>query len=223
MVKRFFDISVLVVLSPLILVCFLLIALAIKLDSRGPVLFRQKRLGRYNRPFIMHKFRTMTVDAPRLHVSLSKKNRADGFLFKIPNDPRETRVGRMLRQIGLDELPQIINVVRGEMSLVGPRPLPVLDVREGDITESQLLADWRLRQTAVPGITGWWQMRAQNKMSFTEMVALDVYSIKHASVALDIFVLFLTARAMIIGAWYGLGGLLRLIFHKKTTPYGERR
>src|SRR5213075_1316608 len=139
---------------------------AIKLDSRGPVFYRQTRVGRHRQPFHMMKFRTMVVGADAMLDDLREQNEATGPLFKLRRDPRVTRVGRFLRRWSLDELPQLLNVTRGEMSLVGPRPL-VLD-------EDEHVADWRRRRLEVrTGMTGLWQVLGRNEIAFDEMVKLD--------------------------------------------------
>ena len=150
------------VLSPV----FLLVALAIKLDSRGPVIFAQERVGLNRRRFRALKFRTMVDGADRMQQDLEHRNEADGPVFKIENDPRVTRVGRILRKLSLDELPQLVNVLRGEMSLVGPRPLPVRDVNRFD-------ANWHKRRFSVkPGITCTWQA-TRREPTFDEWVRSD--------------------------------------------------
>jgi exopolysaccharide biosynthesis polyprenyl glycosylphosphotransferase len=163
--KRSFDFAVatclLFVLSPLLAV----IALAIRLDSRGPILFRQRRIGHDEREFEMVKFRTMTEDAELRKDALAPLNEADG-LFKISDDPRITRVGKFLRKTSLDELPQLVNVVRGEMSLVGPRPL----VPDDD----ELVQGWHRRRLHVPpGMTGHWQILGSSRVPLGEMVKID--------------------------------------------------
>ena len=149
--KRAFDLVVGALVLVLGLPVWLLIALAVKLDSRGPVLFVDRRIGVGEREFGMLKFRTMVADAGSLQTQLEAANEAEGALFKIRDDPRVTRVGRFLRRLSLDEVPQIVNVLKGEMSLVGPRPLPLRDYR--------LLEDWhRARYAVLPGMTGLWQI-----------------------------------------------------------------
>jgi lipopolysaccharide/colanic/teichoic acid biosynthesis glycosyltransferase len=165
-VKRAFDVLVstlaLVVCAPLML----LIALAIRIDSPGPALFQQSRVGRRGRQFEILKFRTMTRDAERRKEELRAHAAADD-LFKIPADPRVTRIGRILRRTSLDELPQLVNVLRGEMSLVGPRPLiPAEDRRIEGVS--------RQRLTLLPGITGLWQVTGPERPPLVEMVHLDV-------------------------------------------------
>ena len=198
--KRVLDIVLIVILSPFIIPLMAVISLAIKMDSFGPVFFDQARLGRGNKPFTMYKFRTMELDAYMFRPLLQIRNEADGFLFKMKNDPRVTRFGRFLRATGLDELPQVMNVLRGEMSFVGPRPLPVDDIRPGVLTnDPQLTLLWVARQEMVPGITGWWQMKARNPLSFREMVTLDNEYIKQASLGFDLKIIGLTVVSIARG------------------------
>jgi len=165
-IKRAFDMTCaaigLLAVSPLMIA----IAIAIKLDSRGPVFFRQQRVGRHGKRFAIFKFRTMVADADALKDSLRPRNEARGGLFKIANDPRVTRVGRLLRKTAIDEVPQLLNVLTGEMSLVGPRPL-VLD-------EDQRVKGWhRRRLELTPGMTGPWQILGPARVPLDEMVAID--------------------------------------------------
>ena len=169
---------------------WLLIALAIRLDSRGPVLYRDRRVGVGEREFGMLKFRTMVEGAAELQDELEDRNEAEGALFKIREDPRLTRVGRVLRRLSLDELPQVLNVLGGEMSLVGPRPLPVRDY--------QLLEAWhRKRYNVLPGITGLWQISGRSSLTFDDLVRLDFYYIENWSIWLDISILVKTLLAVI--------------------------
>jgi exopolysaccharide biosynthesis polyprenyl glycosylphosphotransferase len=180
--KRTFDVVLsavgLLLSSPLLAV----IALAIKFESAGPVLFRQERVGRHRQRFKLLKFRTMVVGAELMLANLAVHNEADGPLFKMRNDPRVTRVGRYLRRYSLDELPQLWNVLMGEMSLVGPRPpLP----KEVDAYE-----DWQLDRLEVrPGITGLWQVSGRSELPFDEYVRLDLFYIENWSLAYDLFIL----------------------------------
>jgi exopolysaccharide biosynthesis polyprenyl glycosylphosphotransferase len=169
---------------------FLLIALAIKLDSKGPVFFRQIRVGEHHRRFDIYKFRTMRVGAERELADLQEQNEADGVIFKIREDPRVTRVGRFLRRTSLDELPQFINVLRGEMSLVGPRP-PI----PAEVEQYQPWHEKRL--TVPPGITGLWQVSGRSELTFDEMVLLDLYYIEHWSPWLDFAILVRTLPKVI--------------------------
>jgi exopolysaccharide biosynthesis polyprenyl glycosylphosphotransferase len=189
-VKRTFDL----VVSALLLVAgipfWLLVAAAIKLDSRGPVLYVDRRVGVGEREFRMLKLRTMVAGADRLQPTLEEANEASGALFKIRRDPRVTRVGRLLRRFSLDELPQLWNVLRGEMSLVGPRPLPLRDYR--------LLDDWhRKRYLVLPGMTGLWQISGRSGLSFDDLVRLDFTYIENWSIWLDITILARTVPAVL--------------------------
>ena len=166
------------------------IALAIKLDSPGPVFFRQERVGRDGRRFAMLKFRSMRLDAERYLAALREQNEATGPLFKMRNDPRVTRVGRVLRRLSLDELPQLFNVLRGEMSLVGPRPPLAAEVAEYE--------DWHMgRLQAVPGMTGLWQVSGRSEIAFHDMVRLDLHYIHNWSLVLDLEILLRTIPAVL--------------------------
>ena len=189
--KRAFDIVgstlLLVVLSPLLLA----ITLAVRLTSRGPILFHSTRRGIGQRPFACLKFRTMHTDAEQRQADLEELNEASGALFKIRNDPRLTPVGRLLRRFSLDELPQLVNVLRGEMSLVGPRPLPERDY--------EMLADWhRKRYLVLPGITGLWQVSGRSELDFDELVHLDFIYLERWSLALDLTIILKTIPAVIM-------------------------
>jgi exopolysaccharide biosynthesis polyprenyl glycosylphosphotransferase len=188
--KRSFDL----VLSAAILVIglplWLLIALAVKLGSRGPVLYRSRRVGLHEREFDMLKFRTMSVAADERQADLEARNEAAGALFKIRRDPRVTRIGRWLRRFSVDEVPNVLNVLRGEMSLVGPRPLPVRDVE-------QLEAWHRKRHLVLPGMTGLWQISGRSNLSFDDLVRLDFYYLENWSVWLDVTILLKTLPAVV--------------------------
>jgi lipopolysaccharide/colanic/teichoic acid biosynthesis glycosyltransferase len=188
--KRCIDVlvsaSALLLLSPL----FVLIAIAIRLDSPGPVIFRQWRAGRGGRPFVFYKFRSMVADAEQRRAALAGQNEQDGPIFKMREDPRITRVGRRLRRWSLDELPQLWNVLLGEMSLVGPRPHPFDDVAGYD--------DWHFRRLSVkPGLTGLWQVSARSKPDFDTWVRLDLEYIDSWSLGLDIRILAATIPALL--------------------------
>lgn len=187
--KRLFDVVVsgalILVLSPVMAV----IAILVKLDSRGPILFRQERVGMEGVPFKMLKFRSMVVDAEaRLHT-LATQNEGSGLLFKMKNDPRVTRIGSILRRYSLDELPQLFNIFGGSMSLVGPRPpLP----REVEAYEH----DVRRRLLVKPGLTGLWQVSGRSDLSWQDSVRLDLYYVENWSLAGDLVILLRTARAV---------------------------
>ena len=189
-VKRGFDLAVSMVVAVVGLPIWLLIALAIRLDSPGPVFYRDRRVGLNEREFDMLKFRTMRADAEALQAQLEQENEAEGALFKIRDDPRVTRVGRVLRRFSIDEIPQVLNVLRGEMSLVGPRPLPVRDY--------ELLEPWhRKRYLVLPGMTGLWQIAGRSALGFDDLVRLDFYYLEHWSIWLDISILLKTLPAVI--------------------------
>ncbi len=189
-VKRTFDIVVSVVVLVVGLPLWLLVALAIKLESRGPVFFVDRRVGVGEREFPMLKFRTMVADAAARQEELEGSNEASGALFKIQDDPRVTRVGRVLRRLSLDEIPQIVNVLRSQMSLVGPRPLPLRDYR--------LLEDWhRARYAVLPGMTGLWQISGRSGLDFDDLVRLDFTYLENWSVWLDITIIAKTIPAVL--------------------------
>lgn len=188
--KRTFDVVVasalLLVLSPLLVAC----ALAVRFTSRGPIFYRSWRPGIGGVPFACLKFRTMYQDADARQADLEARNEASGALFKIRHDPRVTRVGRLLRRFSIDELPQLINVVLGEMSLVGPRPLPQRDFDR--------LEDWhKKRYLVLPGITGLWQVSGRSDLDFDDLVRLDFLYLERWSVFLDLTILVKTVPAVV--------------------------
>jgi exopolysaccharide biosynthesis polyprenyl glycosylphosphotransferase len=198
MMKRLVDIAVsfvaLVLLAPL----FAIVAAAIKLDSRGTVFFRQERIRDGERTFRMWKFRTMTADADErkheiAHLNIHARNGGDGKMFKAADDPRVTRVGRLLRRYSIDELPQLLNVLSGEMSLVGPRPL---------IPEEQhYVTEWRRRRLSLrPGVTGLWQVNGRSDLPFEDMVALDYRYVTNWSPWLDLGLILKTIPQVLRGA-----------------------
>jgi lipopolysaccharide/colanic/teichoic acid biosynthesis glycosyltransferase len=187
--KRAFDLVVatalLVLAAPVLLLC----AAAIRLDTPGPLLFPQQRTGRNGRRFRMWKFRTMVSNAEDLKASLAHLNVLPLPDFKVPDDPRVTRVGRVLRATSLDELPQLINVLRGEMSLVGPRPTSF------PATTYEL---WHTRRLDVaPGLTGLWQLQGRNAMSFDDRLRLDIQYIRRASLTFDAWLVMRTVGAIV--------------------------
>jgi len=190
--KRALDFSVSLLGLLLLWPVFLLVAIAIKLDSPGPVLFKQVRVGKSGREFDFYKFRTMRIGAEEEQAALRALNEATGPLFKIRDDPRLTRVGKFLRRISLDELPQLYNVLRGEMSLVGPRaPLPA------EVAE---YLPWQLQRLEIsPGMTGLWQVSGRSELTFDEMCLLDIYYIENWSAALDAEILLRTIPTVVFG------------------------
>ncbi len=190
LVKRAMD----VVLSSALLLLFALpmaiLALAIRLDSRGGVIYRQRRVGRDGVPFEMYKFRSMRQNAEQELKALLPFNEAAGPLFKKRSDPRVTRVGKLIRRTSLDELPQLVNVLKGDMSLVGPRPPIPAEVEQYE--------PWHLKRLEVsPGMTGLWQVSGRSELSFDEMVLLDIYYIETWSLSLDVRILFRTLPAVL--------------------------
>jgi len=189
-IKRTMDIAV----STFVLVAFswlfLLIAIAIKLDSPGPVLFKQERVGRNGKRFTCYKFRTMVADAEARRAELEAKHGNGNLLFKLKDDPRRTRVGRILRRSSLDEVPQFINVLLGQMSVVGPRPAIPPEVAEYE--------EWHFdRLLVLPGLTGLWQVNGRSNLSFDEMVRLDLYYAENWSPWLDIKTMLRTVPAIV--------------------------
>jgi exopolysaccharide biosynthesis polyprenyl glycosylphosphotransferase len=189
--KRTFDVVVatllLIVLSPLLISS----ALAVRFTSRGPVFYRSFRPGIGGVPFACLKFRTMFQDADARQAELEARNEATGALFKIRRDPRVTRIGRLLRRFSIDELPQLINVLRGEMSLVGPRPLPQRDFDR--------LEDWhKKRYLVLPGVTGLWQVSGRSDLDFDDLVRLDFLYLERWSVFLDLTILMKTLPAVLL-------------------------
>lgn len=179
---------ILLALAPL----FLMVMAAIVIDSRGGVFFRQRRLGEGGRPFFLLKFRTMVAGADLIREQLEPRNEADGPIFKIRNDPRVTAVGRWLRRFSLDELPQLINVLNCDMSLVGPRP-PL----QSEVDQYQ---EWHRQRLAGPqGMTGLWQISGRSELKFDEMVLLDIYYLEHWSPALDLTILCKTIPVVLLG------------------------
>jgi exopolysaccharide biosynthesis polyprenyl glycosylphosphotransferase len=183
-----FSLSVLILTAPLMA----LIALAIKMDSPGPILFRQDRVGQGGRPFTLYKFRSMTIGAENQKDLLRDLNEADGPIFKIKDDPRVTRVGRWLRRFSLDELSQCYNVLRGDMSIIGPRP-PLPE----EVAEYQ---PWHMRRLDIaPGITGLWQVSGRSELPFDEMALLDIYYVEHWNPTLDLKILLRTIPTILFG------------------------
>jgi exopolysaccharide biosynthesis polyprenyl glycosylphosphotransferase len=192
-IKRAMDIAVSTFLILLLSPVFLLVAALIKLTSPGPVFFVQKRMGVNKRIFAMCKFRTMVPDAERRMADIAHLNEVSGPVFKIKNDPRITKLGRLLRKTSIDELPQLFNVWKGDMSLVGPRPLPVRDYEGFD-------QDWQRRRFSVrPGITCLWQVAGRSSISFEKWMELDMEYIDQWSIWLDLQILARTIPAVLRG------------------------
>ena len=193
MVKRFMDLAISLALLPALLVVTAGIAIAIKLDSSGPVFFIQQRVGLNKRCFPMYKFRTMFMGSDRRLKEIEHLNEAKGPIFKIANDPRITGVGKILRRTSLDELPQLFNVIRGDMSLVGPRPMSIRDV---DLFDKGIQ---RKRFSVKPGITCLWQVSGRSLLPFSKWLELDLYYIANWSLGLDFKILLKTIPAVVRG------------------------
>ena len=183
--KRSLDIIAsicgLILLSPVLLI----VSILIKMESKGPIFFMQKRIGLNGKEFNMYKFRSMVVNAEELKEKLKDKNEMSGPMFKIKDDPRITKVGKFIRKTSIDELPQLVNVLKGEMSLVGPRPSLPDEVKEFE--------KWMLRRlNAKPGITCYWQVMGRNKIGFEDWMRLDVKYVNERSFWLDIKLIFKT-------------------------------
>ncbi|MCP4216686.1 MAG: sugar transferase [bacterium] len=198
-ITRVFDLGFVLLVSPVLLPVGVLIAILVKLTSPGPVFFKQKRsLYKGGAEFYFYKFRSMYKNAEELKETLMDQNESDGALFKIKKDPRVTFLGRIIRKFSLDELPQFINVLKGEMSIVGPRPLPVKDFEK--IKDAGMSIEWHSQRGNVkPGITGLWQISGRSNLSFDEMLFLDLYYIEHQSVFFDMEILFETLPTVFFG------------------------
>lgn len=188
--KRIFDIAAsligIILLSPL----FAITSLAIKLDSPGPVFFSQKRNGFKGKVFNMYKFRSMVPDAEQRLKELEHKNEVSGHMFKIKEDPRITRVGKIIRKTSIDELPQLFNVLKGDMSIVGPRPPIIREVQKYDPWHS-------LRLSVKPGLTGLWQVSGRNDIGFEEMIRLDLKYIRERSFRYDLKIILKTIPVLL--------------------------
>jgi exopolysaccharide biosynthesis polyprenyl glycosylphosphotransferase len=191
--KRLIDIMASTVLLVLLAPLFIAVVLLIKWDSPGPVFFGQERVGLNKRRFRMLKFRTMLKGSDHQQCALEHLNEAEGPVFKIKNDPRITRIGAFLRRFSIDELPQLVNVLKGEMSLVGPRPLPVRDVERIDV-------QWHKRRFSIkPGITCLWQVNGRSNIAFNDWVRMDLDYIDKWSLGLDLLILVKTIPAVLRG------------------------
>ncbi len=188
--KRGFDFFAatcgIIILSPLMLI----IAILIKSEDHGPIFYKQKRIGQNGKAFEMYKFRSMFVNADQMLTKLKEQNDVEGPMFKMKNDPRITKIGHFIRKHSLDELPQFINVIKGDMSLVGPRPPLPSEVAEYSEYDKQ-------RLYVKPGCTGLWQATERNEVGFTEMVQLDIRYIQKASFIFDLWIIWKTIEIMI--------------------------
>lgn len=185
LLKRAIDIAIMILAAPLWIPVFLLVALAIRLEGPGPIFYTQRRIGENGRDFEMVKFRSMIPNADKLQAQLVRQSGQDPRHPKLQNDPRITKVGRVIRALSLDELPNLINVIRGQMSLVGPRP-PTPD-------EVALYEPWHMQRLSImPGLTGLWQINGRSDVPFDEMCLLDIYYIENWSIKLDAQILMMT-------------------------------
>jgi exopolysaccharide biosynthesis polyprenyl glycosylphosphotransferase len=192
--KRILDVTLSFLLLVAVAPVLIVVALMVKLTSPGPIVFRQERIGRNKRRFFIYKFRTMVVNAEKLQAALEGLNEAGGPVFKMKNDPRMTPIGRVLRRASLDELPQLFNVLRGDMSLVGPRPLPLRDYEGFD-------QDWQRRRFSVrPGITCLWQVKGRSNICFDHWMKLDLQYLDEWSIWLDVKILAQTIPAVLRGS-----------------------
>ncbi len=190
--KRIVDIALSLLALTAVFPLMLIIALAIRINSEGPIFFVSERIGKRGRVFPCFKFRTMVKDAEQLKKNLAAMNERDGILFKVSNDPRVTAVGRFLRKYSLDELPQFFNVLRGEMSIVGPRPPIASEVEKYDLEHFR-------RLEVLPGLTGLWQIQARQDASFAKYIALDTAYVENWSFWLDLKILIRTAEVIVRG------------------------
>lgn len=201
--KRLFDLAVCLAALPVVVPLLGLIALAIRLDSPGPIVFRQQRTGRHGVRFGMYKFRTMVRNAEELKASLAHLNILPPPDFKIPDDPRITRVGRILRKTSLDELPQFFNVVKGDLSLVGPRP-HALKAKAADKLYADAVDGYFARHRVKPGVTGWaqingWRGETDTQEKILRRVEHDLFYIENWSVTFDLYILLMTPIALLKG------------------------
>jgi lipopolysaccharide/colanic/teichoic acid biosynthesis glycosyltransferase len=191
-IKKVFDLLVAFSSLPFLFPIMLVTAIAIKLDTPGPIIFKQVRVGKWGKTFDCYKFRSMFIDAEARKAELMAHNEADGVVFKMKRDPRVTRVGRIIRKMSIDELPQIFNVIKGDMSLVGPRPPVPIEV------ENYQFDQYR-RLDTIPGLTGLQQISGRSELSFKRWVELDVQYIKEQSLRKDIEIILKTIPAVITG------------------------
>ena len=190
--KRFFDILLSLIAMVVLFPVFLITSLAIWLEDGEPFIFSQKRTGLNGTEFEMYKFRSMVKNAPELHKELLKHNELDGPAFKMKDDPRITKVGKFIRRTSIDELPQLVNIIKGDMSIVGPRPLPVYEQEQCNEYQNQ-------RLLVKPGLTCYWQVMGRNGIDFDDWIELDLKYIKNASILTDIGIIFMTFGAVLSG------------------------
>lgn len=190
--KRFLDIVLILITLPIFIPIFILVILAIRIDSKGKAFYKQERVGKHGKTFQMYKFRSMVENADSLLNELKYLNEADGPVFKIKKDPRVTRVGRFIRRHSIDELPQLINIIKGDMTLVGPRPPLVKEVEKYNVYQMQ-------RLSVTPGLTCYWQINGRSEVSFDEWVEYDLKYIQEQNMLLDFKILFKTLKVVVCG------------------------
>ena len=189
--KKLIDLFICFSATFILMPLFLVTAIAIKLEDGGPIFFTQIRLGKYEKPFIIYKFRSMCVDAESKLKQLYEKNERDGPVFKIKNDPRITKTGCILRKFCIDELPQIFNIIKGDMTIVGPRPPLKSEV-------DQYTAYQKKRLNVSPGLTCYWQINKNKQISFTEWVEMDLKYIRECNVLIDLLIILKTIKIIIM-------------------------
>jgi exopolysaccharide biosynthesis polyprenyl glycosylphosphotransferase len=195
--KTAIDTVLSLILITILLPLFATLAMLVRVTSRGPIFYKSQRVGKGGRYFTFWKFRSMYVEGPGRR-ELAERNEGSGHLFKIRRDPRITPIGRLMRRLSLDELPQLFNVLAGDMSLVGPRPLPVEDLDKDGM--SRAFAEWAEQRSLVrPGITGLWQVKGRSELPFDRMMELDIEYVRTRSLALDLTILAATPRAVLSG------------------------
>lgn len=194
-VKRMFDVSISLLSIILLAPIFLIISIMIKLDSKGKVIYKHKRIGKNGKYIYLYKFRTMYTNSKEILEELLKNPEIKKEWeenFKLENDPRITKVGKFLRRTSLDELPQLLNIITGDMSIVGPRPVVDDEISKYGIYKAKFLS-------VTPGLTGWWACNGRSCTSYDERIKLELYYVEHRSIALDIKTLFKTVKAVVKG------------------------
>lgn len=191
-IKRIFDIILSVFTIIVLLPLFIIVSAAIKADSKGPVIYAQQRAGKNGKSFTMYKFRSMCQGAESKLKDLMEQNEKDGPVFKITNDPRVTKVGRFIRKTSIDEFPQLINILKGDMSIVGPRPALLSEVEQYSAYQLQ-------RLNVTPGLTCYWQISGRSDINFDEWVELDLKYIRECGIWTDLKIIFKTVPAVLLG------------------------
>lgn len=190
-IKRIYDIIFSLLALILLFPFLMMIAIIIKADSKGTILFKQLRTGKDGKPFIMYKFRSMCANAEQMRDGLLEHNEMDGPVFKIAKDPRVTKFGRFIRRTSVDELPQLYNIIRGEMSIVGPRPLALVETKNFSDYEN-------LRHLIKPGLTCYWQISGRNQLFFKDWIELDIKYIKKMNLVTDAIIILRTIKVVIL-------------------------